>query len=238
VTQIIIINGINRGGTNLLWNLLRSIHGASTLTLTCQGCTQPVEVGEYFQVKQENDFKEFIRDTRILVLKGVGDDIQYNPMIRRYSSIVVEIGLIKNRFAACESWVRRGSTVQNFVEKYNKFINDLKANNNVILDFTSVVTQPFHVVNKVCDIIQEPHVQSVSIKSKNIWKNDGSYGAAFGNANDRTTLNTGDLLNDFINPHVDAHHEKNLHLHCKQYVHSHCKDHAKEFKDTQYLFNQ
>jgi len=101
--KTVIINGFRRGGTNLLWNMLCSIKDASTLTLHRNNRQENVEMGEYFAKKDENDFKELAKTTPLLIVKGVDDDIKYNSLIKRYSDQVFEIGLLRSRFAVCES---------------------------------------------------------------------------------------------------------------------------------------
>ena len=159
--KTIIINGFRRGGTNLFWNILSSIKGARTLTLQRNNREENVEVGEYFAEKNENDFKEFVKNKTLLVVKGVNDDIKYNELIKRYSSQTLEIGLVRFKMAAAESWLRRGHTMEEFVEKYNKFIDDLKANKNIILDFDNVVVAPFLALQKVCSTCRTCHSKYV-----------------------------------------------------------------------------
>lgn len=235
--KTVIINGFRRGGTNLLWNMLCSIKGASTLTLHRNNRQENVEIGEYFAKKNENDFKELAKITPLLIVKGVDDDIKYNSLIKRYSNQVFEIGLLRSRFAVCESWVRRGHTLEEFIEKYNKFIDDLKANKNNLVQFNKLVASPFYALEKICQFINEPCPVNVTIMSKYIWKNEHTRGSAFNNVGDFITFPFGDLKlsTDCIDCNIDQRHEKNLSSVLRDYVGTACKDYTTEFNSSLYI---
>lgn len=233
--KTIIINGFRRGGTNLLWNILCSIPESSTLTLNRNNRQENVEVGEYFAVNSESNFVEFIKNKKLLVVKGVNDDIKFNNLIKKYSSETLEIGLVREKGANCEGWIRRGHTKEEFVLNYNRFLDNLKDNNNLIVEFNTVVNRPFDVINKVCSLLKLPSVDKITIRSKNIYKSVSEYAPAFGKLDDHITLEFNDLSSGYIFKKIDNYQRKNLALDIKEYLEIHCKNFLNEFNSSQYI---
>lgn len=235
--KTVIINGFRRGGTNLVWNILCSIEGASTLSINRNNREENVEVGEYFTEKTESDFAEFVKNKKLLIVKGVNDDIKYNELIKKYSSKTYEIGLVRFKMALAESWIRRGHSLDEFIEKHNKFLNDLKENNNIILDFDKIVVAPFLILEKICNLIEEPCPKSITIMSKNIWKGKGVYGPAFDSVGDFATLTFEDprLRKGYIYQKIDFQHERNLDPTLKDYIQTNANDFSNVLSSSQYI---
>jgi hypothetical protein len=195
--KVIVINGMARGGTNILWNILQShphvcspiyetgqiipnlfnhIPWANESILTNSPILRrPIVyiVGTVIDRKLsllklknlepcgvdnrygENRFeyegipydKERIRNA-VLCLKSNNEDIFFNELI----SIIFEecffVGLIRNGYALCEGWVRRGAApaeVGFLYRKYGeKIIGDSKEYQHyVIVKFENLLANPF-----------------------------------------------------------------------------------------------
>ena len=140
----------------------------------------------------------------ILCLKSVHNDIQLTKFFSRIYDNIYFIGLVRNGYALCEGWIRRGKNAQIGGNRYRKFcemmINDSKKIKNYkILKFEDIMRDPFVIANELYEFTQlEPiSLDKLRFKSKKVITEDGTHKTKFGKLDSKYWFNRESIYNLF-----------------------------------------
>lgn len=231
--KVIVINGMARGGTNILWNIIQSHpEVCSTILETSQTLYPP-------KLKRLRPFINYILGTRIassplgasllgpwldnrfyqhklknfgdadngykyeneayteaevarsvLCLKSVNHDIYLTDVIARIYADSYFIGIIRNGYALCESWMRRGHTPQKTGRLYRHYAEKILTDSQKypryrVIKFEDLLKNPFGQAETLFAFAQleVTNIPQVRLKSKKILHPDGTYTTKYGETN-------------------------------------------------------
>ncbi len=234
--KVIVINGFQRGGTNILWNILQSN------PLICSPLYETGEILAYrdifgrfpkifiliheiiqrlvyrlfsskkfpnsltqlivkyidkrlynlklrsirnpaFRFKSEKVMYKFdeIKDS-ILCTKSINYDIYLTDLFNQYYENIYFIGLIRNGYALCESWIRRGINPKRTAKIYKKIgtkmINDSKKYDNYkIIKFEDLIRDPFKLASELFDFVKMKPIflTKLRLKTKKVLTISGEH---------------------------------------------------------------
>lgn len=145
----------------------------------------------------------------VLCLKSVKTDIKLTNFFSRIYEDIFFIGLVRNGFALCEGWIRRGKNAKVSGIRYRKYcqtmIEDTKRIKNYkIIKFEEMLKDPFKMATILYDFAQlNPiSIKKLRLKSKKILRKDGNHHVKFGKLDAKYWFdfkNINDLINTDIN---------------------------------------
>lgn len=242
--KVIIISGLARGGTNVLWNAIQS-HPAF--------CSPVYETNEILRNKKYfpriyqyiinrydrlpgmarklvnayvskvfhtlkmanlndpfNKFKteheEYTReelDRCNLVLKGVTSansfELRHTEFLNAVYPAAYNLRLIRNGYAVCEGWTRRGSDARKAGLMYRKFgeriIEDSSVLENYkVLRYEDLIADIFGVTEQLFLWTgEDTSLQKIRLKTKRVVKADGSHEEIFGKADHKYWVSAEEL---------------------------------------------
>ncbi|MFX1393584.1 MAG: sulfotransferase [Promethearchaeota archaeon] len=210
--KVIVINGFQRGGTNILYNIFQShplicspnnletgeiisqnyrlysypktklirylikrgklnlyrlLNQKAILNSILTRIIGYLIDGIFFRYKRKNYRNPFNRfkyenvpyskkevKNSMLCLKSVHHDIELNHFFSKIYPNIFFIGLIRNGYALCESWIRRGKDTEYCSLRYRKFCEMMikdskKLKNYKIVKFEDVLENPFEMASKL-----------------------------------------------------------------------------------------
>jgi hypothetical protein len=244
----IFVNGFQRGGTNILMNLLVShpqvcMLGGETHTIFYGRDSNPIKKwGARFlylpiliaarqhifwpyrfyprnkipkfltyyidflfywskMLAPRNKAKdEFSRNTRQeiakarIVCKNVNGVVMTTPLLAEMYPDATFIGLVRNGFALCEGFMRRGWTAERFGSMYEKvcqqMIDDVgQMDNYYIVRFEDIILDPVNLVKEIYNYanLEINSVTKFRLQAKRSMNKDGTRNYTFGGSHDRET---------------------------------------------------
>ncbi|MBN1566150.1 MAG: sulfotransferase [Anaerolineae bacterium] len=250
--KVIVINGISRGGTNILWNMIQShpaVCGAmyetdqlfapwtkNRLRIVTDTVFRnpllrippfitiaaPLIDQRLFNVKLRNlnDFyngfsTEGVPYTRAEIersavcLKSINNTIYSTPLFARiYGERLYTIGIVRNGYGICESWVRRGIPAAKAGLRYRQYVETMfkyreQNERYMIVKFEDILQAPFETLSSIftfCDL-EPTTVDKFRLKSKPILTEDGSRKVPFGSRNVKYWLDR-DTIQEFLVPNI------------------------------------
>lgn len=227
--KLIILNGMQRGGTNVVWNLLQSHPDiVSPIYETGQiiyprvvdrmgpGKTGRVlyraamrsgfppllarvdrllhEYKMYTLEHQDNRYRsEGVLYTpaeveaATVVTKSIGDDIYLTPALASYFPDTRCISVVRDGFAVCEGWIRRGVSPERAARAYARTMKeilrqDMKLSSHLVVRFEKCIEEPAGQLTRMCDFIgvDPGRIGKIRIKAKAVLGKDGAHVATFG----------------------------------------------------------
>lgn len=225
-SRAIVVNGLSRGGTNILWNILQS-HP--------QVCSPIYETGELIidhtppfnllnpsrakrvaaspvvsrlsrgylhrqfekwklrnldskdnNTKYEGTFysPQEVQDS-VICFKGVDSDIDLNGLLESIYQDVAHVVLVRNGYAVCNGWKRRGISPKNAGRKYASLLGKMLTPDNqaqIVIRFEDMLVDPFGTARRLFEKLglQPTQLPKLRLKSKRVLKASGSHTAAFG----------------------------------------------------------
>lgn len=226
--KVIVINGLSRGGTNVVWNILqshplvcspiletgrllhiRSRRGAPLVRalyralLSCPRTRAPVSAWmdarlyawkcRNARIEEQSWKTETARYTpeeaaqTVLCAKSVDQDIVFSDFFARTYDPAYFIGLVRNGYAVCEGWVRRGRSPDRCGRIYRDVCRRMLHDRErfaryTIVRFEDVLDDPFGVAERLfrfCDLTPVT-LPKLRLKSKLVLNPDGSRKPRFG----------------------------------------------------------
>ena len=123
----------------------------------------------------------------VLCLKSVNNDIFLSKFFSRIYDDIYFIGLVRNGYALCESWIRRGKNANINGFRYKKFCQMMiedskKIKNYKLIRFEDILQNPF---NEALKLYEFTHLKPVSLeklrfKSKKVLTREGNHIVKFG----------------------------------------------------------
>ena len=145
----------------------------------------------------------------ILSLKSVDLDVYLEDFFIKTYPNIFSIGLIRNGYALCESWMRRGMTPKKAGKRYRiigeKIIKDSKKYDNyIIVRFEDVVKEPFKIANEIFEFcqLQPSKLNKLRLKAKKIINEEGEQKCRYGVEDGRYWININEV-NKFINQKIN-----------------------------------
>ena len=88
----------------------------------------------------------------IICFKGVDSDVELNGLLESIYADVAHIVLVRNGYAVCNGWKRRGVNPREAGRKYRNFYSKMSASNRrtkifILIKFEDILEDPFHVAN-------------------------------------------------------------------------------------------
>lgn len=225
-SKVIVINGIQRGGTNVIWNILQShpqvcsplretgriLHESRPADLLWRyilnylpGYLMSKMLGnwadkQFYNYKWKTIFHEEDRykyeDTlyaesevqqSVLCIKSVNEDIMLTDFFSEMYSDCYFIGVVRNGYALCDSWIRRGRSVKEAAYYYSfyvdKMINDSqKYENYKLVKLEDALSKPFGTASEIYSFahLNPVRLDKIRLKSKKVFNHAGIHEARFG----------------------------------------------------------
>jgi len=163
----------------------------------------------YNKFKYENKIynKKEVKNS-VLCLKSVHNDILLTHFLNRIYKNIFFIGLVRNGYALCESWIRRGKDAEYSSLRYRKFcemmIKDSKKYKNyIIVKFEDILKNPFKMATKLYKFTKlEPlSLEKLRFQSKKILTEEG-HRIKYGEERVKYWFDS-KSINDFIDPNIN-----------------------------------
>ena len=152
----------------------------------------------------------------VLCLKSVKNDIKLTNFFARIYDDIYFIGLVRNGYALCESWIRRGKSAKvngiRFRNYCEMMIKDSKRIKNYkIIKFEDILKDPFHVTTELYEFtkLKPTLLEKLRFKSKKILMKDGNHKVKFGKLDAKYWFDS-DSISDLINPNINEIQIQNL----------------------------
>lgn len=222
------VNGLSRGGTNILWNILQShprvcspIYETGELifnhirpfTLLNPSTAKRVAAWRVttwlarrylhrqfegwkllnLQSLDNNSKYEGVSYSReevedsVICFKGVDSDVDLNRLLESLYQDVAHIVVVRNGYAVCNGWKRRGVSPTEAGRRYASLLRRMLAANDgtrtfVLVKFEDMVREPFATARRLFEELRlEPtELPKLRLKSKRVLDNSGVHNAAFG----------------------------------------------------------
>ena len=138
--------------------------------------------------KYENEIysKKEVKNS-VLCLKSVHNDVLLTHFLNRIYNNIFFIGLVRNGYALCESWIRRGKDAKFSGLKYQKFCKKMikdskKLNNYMIVKFEDILKDPFKITSELYKFTQlEPKLlKKLRFQVKKILTAEGDHRIKYG----------------------------------------------------------
>ncbi len=248
--KVIILNGMQRGGTNVVWNLLqshpdivspiyetgqiiypkwlgRSRAGKLARALLRTGVRTglPPLLSRVDRLLHEYKMRNLDHpdnrykaqgvlytpaelESTTVVTKSVGDDVRLTPALAAYFPDARCISVVRNGFAVCEGWIRRGIPPERaagaYVDTMNEILRlDMEIDAHLVVKFEQCIEDPLGQLVRMCDFagIDPDRVDRIRIKAKAVLGDDGSHDAAFGVEGRKIWIDP-DEANRYLDPQV------------------------------------
>jgi len=145
----------------------------------------------------------------VLCLKSVHNDIRLTSFFSRIYDNIFFIGIVRNGYALCESWIRRGKNASKNSIRYRKYcemmINDSKTIKNYkIIKFEDILQNPFDEASKLYKFTQLKPISlhKLRFKSKKILTRDGNHKVKFGKLDTKYWFDSVSITN-LLDPNVN-----------------------------------
>ena len=230
-SKIIVLNGIERGGTGIVWNILqshpqlcspiletgeilfgelfRSVPARISMGMLTSRITMHSPLGLllsnivdncFFKWKMENfghaqngtkhDNVQYSHDevkNTFLCLKGVNQDIHLTDFFAKFYKEAFFIGLIRNGYALCNGWIRRGHGADEAGRMYKTIGQSMISyhetqENYILVRFEDVLMDPFGVAEKLFSFsrLHPVSLEKLRLKSSKVLSPNGEHKARFG----------------------------------------------------------
>lgn len=261
--KVIVITGFQRGGTNILWNILQShplvcssnfetgeiisqsyrFYSNNTISFVIRRFKSGLygllnkksilnssivySIGKgidflfykykiktykqpYNRFKFENELynKKEIKNS-VLCLKSVKRDVKLTNFLSRVYKNIFFIGLVRNGYALCESWIRRGKNAKECGIRYRDFcetmINDSKKIKNYsIVKFEDIMENPFNEASKLYEFTQlkPTSPEKLRFKVKKVLTGSGEHKIKYGKENAKYWFNR-ENVRDLLDPNIN-----------------------------------
>lgn len=157
-----------------------------------------------------------------LCLKGVVSpsprlwDLKYSNLINRAFNECYFLYLIRDGYAVCESWMRRGISPSKAGSFYVKYADEVLKQMDLyqhskLIKFEDILTKPFEVASELFQFTKEtPYdLDSLRFKSKNTLHENGAYRPNYGELSDKYWVGKEDV-NEFLVSGIDSIHKSHL----------------------------
>ena len=152
----------------------------------------------------------------ILCLKSVKNDIKLTHFLSQIYQNIFFVGLVRNGYAICEGWIRRGKSAKVSGFRYRKYcemmINDSKRIKNYkIVKFEDILKDPFQVASELYKFakLKPTSLDKLRLKSKKIMMKNGKHNVAFGKLDAKYWFDNTSIVN-LINPNINEIQIQNL----------------------------
>jgi len=152
----------------------------------------------------------------ILCLKSVKNDIKLTNFFSHIYDDIYFIGLVRNGYALCEGWIRRGKSAKVSGTRYRKYcqtmIEDTKRIKNYkIIKFEDLLKDPFKMATVLYDFahLNPTSIKKLRLKSKKILMKDGNHKVKFGKLDAKYWFDFKSIKN-LINPDINRIQIRNL----------------------------
>lgn len=154
--------------------------------------------------------------SNILCLKSVKNDIKLTDFLSHIYKNIYFVGLVRNGYAICEGWIRRGKSAKVSGFRYRKYcqimINDRKRIKNYkIIKFEDILKDPFQVATELYKFakLKPISLDKLRFKSKKVMMKNGNHKVTFGKLDAKYWFDSKSIV-DLINPNINKIQIKNL----------------------------
>ncbi len=127
-----------------------------------------------------------VRDS-IICLKGVGSDIDLNPLLRKVYGRVAFVPLVRDGYAVCDGWMRRGMSASAAGKRYASCVRRILQLQDApdscpLVRFEELVVDPFGIAERIFGWLNlEPtQLPKLRLKAKRVLGGSGSHEPTFG----------------------------------------------------------
>jgi hypothetical protein len=144
-----------------------------------------------------------------LNLKSVNNDIFLTDTLLKVYPDLYFIGLVRNGYALCDGYLRRGGTATEAGRLYHRIAKEMKRYSDIIprfkmIKFEDILQQPFDIAEELFTFtdVSPKKLERLRLKSKKVINKQGEHKATFGKENRKYWFdrnNIGQILNPNVN---------------------------------------
>lgn len=161
--------------------------------------------------KYENiPYEETEIEDSVLCIKSLNNDIALTDFFNKVYRDIYFVGLVRNGYALCEGWVRRGKKAKDIGVLYRKMgekmINDSqKLKNYTTIKFEDILKEPFMQAENLYSFAElEPRsIPKLRFKSKKLLSKEGSHLTKFGQENKKYWFDQNNI-ETILNPNTSS----------------------------------
>ena len=167
-------------------------------------------IDSYNRFKYENIpySKKEVKNS-VLCLKSVHNDLFLTQFLSRIYNNIFFIGLVRNGYALCESWIRRGKTAKYGGLRYRKFCEKMikdskKFENYEIIKFEDIISDPFGMATKLFKLskLEPTSLEKLRLQVKKILTREGEHKIKYGKERAKYWFDP-KKINNLINPNIN-----------------------------------
>ncbi|MFW2440081.1 MAG: hypothetical protein ACN4GR_11990 [Arenicellales bacterium] len=142
-----------------------------------------------------NEKRKYTRDeiaSTALCLKSLHWEIDFNPTYARMYDEIYFVGVVRNGYAWCEGWMRRGGNAKTAGEFYQQYSDVMLNQANRLgrykfIKLEDALTEPFGIAEELYKFTQlEPTtLPKLRLKSKKVISDHGNHEVRYGNENSK-----------------------------------------------------
>jgi len=167
-----------------------------------------------YKYENETYSKKEVKNS-VLCLKSVHNDIRLTNFLSGIYKNIFFVGLVRNGYALCEGWIRRGKNAEYCGLRYRKFCEMMikdskKLNNYIIVKFEDVIENPFEIAAKLYEFtkLKPITLEKLRFQVKKILTVDG-HKIKFGKERAKYWFDH-ETVNDLFDPNINKIQIQNL----------------------------
>ena len=142
----------------------------------------------YVREKSETETYSLVEMQKTALLLKAGDRDMYlvDLLYKTYPELYI-INLVRNGFAVCESWMRRGNSVEKTAQRYQHYMSFMldmhdKYENCLLVRFEDVLSDPFGQTEKMFRFatLEPTSLRKLRLKTKRVVSSSGEHEARYG----------------------------------------------------------
>ncbi len=149
-------------------------------------------------------------DNSILCIKSLDQQIYLTQYLNKIFPEVYNIGLVRDGYALCNGYTRRGMSASQFGTIYRKYINKIisdskKLDNYHIVKFENMIKAPFETAKEIFQFLNlnPVKIEHIRLKSKKTISYTGQHHAKYGKENLHYWFNSFNI-DQIINPEINS----------------------------------
>mgnify|MGYP006294639927 FL=1 len=181
-------------------------------------------------VNEHQKYKKESMAASIPCLKSVNKDIFLTDLLSSSYSNFYFIFLMRDVYALCESYRRRGANIPKFFRMYSRVLKKLQSipvdiPNYCCVDFEDILHDPFRVSEKLFEFLEvsPSRLPKIRLKSKRVVSTGGHHSVIYGSEGEKYWFSP-TTIRDAIDSRVDSLQSNRLDSMTKNYIEDRIKD--------------
>lgn len=165
----------------------------------------------------------------ILCFKSVDSDIDLNGLLESLYQDVSYVALVRNGYAVCNGWMRRGMSAKSAGKRYASLIRKMLEKQNasnkfVLVKFEEMMHDPFGIARRLFKALDlEPtELPKIRLKAKRVLSNTGEHQTRFGEEGQKYWFGPNEI-SEILDTDIDRVQKENLDTTSRRAFEEHAK---------------